>query len=109
MVYRHETERRSATTILNVDDNSATRYARSRLLKQAGFEVIEAETGAAALRIMGERSPQLVLMDVRLPDMSGIDVTRHIKADPASMRTPVVQISATFVTEQDRLTGLDGG
>lgn len=99
----------TTTTILNVDDNDAARYARSRLLRQAGFEVIEASTGAEGLRILAEVAPQLVLMDVRLPDMNGLDVTRRIKSDPASMRTPVVQVSATFVTEQDRIIGLEGG
>jgi PAS domain S-box-containing protein len=99
----------SGVLILNVDDNPATRYTRTRVLQQAGFRVLEAGTASDALRMVRESSPQLVLMDVRLPDMSGIDACRRIKLDPLTMRTPVVQISATFVTESDQAAGLEGG
>jgi len=97
------------TTVLNVDDNPATRYARSRVLRQAGFDVTEAGTGQQALELIGTGNPHIVLLDVRLPDMSGIDVCRQFKADPQTMGIPVIQISATFVTEQDQLLGLEGG
>ena len=95
--------------ILNVDDTESLRYGKSRILKQAGFEVIEAGTAADALRLLREWPLQLVLLDVKLPDMNGIDVCRKIKQDPALRAIPVVQISATFVTEQDREAGLQGG
>ena len=96
-------------TILNVDDTAALRYTKSRMLKHAGFDVIEASGGAEALRLVHEHKPQLVLLDVNLPDMSGLDVCRSIKGDPDTRSIPVVQISATFVTEQDQLMGLEGG
>src|SRR5262249_38063702 len=54
-------------------------------------------------------SPNLVLCDVNLPDMSGIEVCRTLKNDPLTRATPVVQISATFVTPHDQLMGLEGG
>jgi PAS domain S-box-containing protein len=95
--------------ILNVDDTSSSRYTKTRILKQAGYRVIEASTGQDALRAIREESPNLVLCDVNLPDMSGIDVSRAIKADPLTRSTPVVQISATFVTPHDQLMGLEGG
>ena len=98
-----------ASLILNIDDTASSRYTKTRILKQAGYRVIEATTGADALRAVREESPNLVLCDVNLPDMSGIEVCRTIKSDPLTRSTPVVQISATFVTPHDQITGLEGG
>jgi signal transduction histidine kinase len=96
-------------TILNVDDTEAMRYHKTRVLRAAGYEVVEADTGAKSLQLVRELAPDLVLMDVRLPDMSGIDACRQIKSDPATRTIPVIQISATFVTEKDQKSGLLGG
>lgn len=96
-------------TILNVDDTEAMRYQKTRVLRAAGYEVVEADTGAKALRLVRELMPSLVLMDVRLPDMNGIEVTRRIKEDPATRTIPVIQVSATFVTEKDQKEGMRGG
>ena len=94
-------------TVLNVDDDEAARYAKSRWLRHAGFAVIDAGTGAEALQKMEAQRPALVLLDVRLPDMSGIDVCREIKLRwPATM---VLQTSATFMSPGDRVRGLEGG
>lgn len=95
--------------ILNVDDDEASRYAKSRILKRAGYEVTEAGTGGDALRLMNDTQPQLVLLDVKLPDMSGIDVCQKIKADPSSAHVMVLQISASHVTTPDRVLGLECG
>ena len=95
--------------ILNVDDTASSRYTKTRILKQAGYRVIEASTGAEALRLVREETPDLVLCDVNLPDMSGIDVCRTIKLDQQTRSIPVVQISATFVTPNDQIVGLEGG
>ena len=96
-------------TILNVDDDEAGRYVKSRILRRAGFEVIEAGTGADALRLVAEENPQLVLLDVKLPDMSGFEVCRVIKANPSNGDTMVLQVSASRVTTEDRVYGLEGG
>ena len=96
-------------TILNVDDTEAMRYQKTRVLRAAGYQVVEAGTGARALQLAGEMLPDLILMDVRLPDMSGIDACRQIKTDPATRLIPVIQISATFITEKDQQEGLLGG
>jgi PAS domain S-box-containing protein len=96
-------------TIVNVDDTASSRYTKSRILRQAGYTVIEAENGVDGLRLVREHLPQLVVMDVKLPDMSGIDACRQIKADPLTRSIPVVQISATYVTPQDQILGLEGG
>ena len=68
--------------ILNVDDDAANLYAKSRILKRAGYQVIEAGMGIDALRLVKESKPQLVLLDVKLPDINGRDVCRQIKEDP---------------------------
>jgi signal transduction histidine kinase len=96
-------------TILNVDDTEAMRYQKTRVLRAAGYEVTEAGTGARALQLARELLPDLILMDVKLPDMNGIDVCRQIKTDPATQMIPVIQVSATFITEKDQQAGLLGG
>ena len=95
--------------ILNVDDYEAGRYARSRLLKQAGYQVAEAGTGELALELAASMRPLLVLLDVNLPDMSGLEVCRRIKSDPELGSTLVLQVSASAVTSGDRVGGLDNG
>ena len=99
----------SKTTILNVDDYEPGLYAKSRSLRLAGFEVYEAMTGEDALRLTYELKPQLVLLDVNLPDVSGIEICRRIKTDPSVDSILVIQTSATFTEVRDRVRGLEGG
>ena len=95
--------------ILNVDDDAANRYAKSRILKRAGYNVIEAENGTDALKMVKESNPELILLDVKLPDINGLDVCRKIKEDPLSSHIMVLQISASHVTVPDRVLGLACG
>jgi signal transduction histidine kinase len=95
--------------ILNVDDDSASRYAKTRILKRAGYEVLEAGTGEDALKLLQESRPKLVLLDVKLPDINGLEVCRRIKSDPRSSHIMVLQISASRITAPDRILGLDCG
>lgn len=95
--------------ILNVDDHEIGRYAKSRILRQAGFTVHEAATGAEALRLVVQERPALVLLDVQLPDLSGWEVCRRIKSDPALASTLVLHISAAFISSRDKTRGLEGG
>ena len=71
--------------------------------------MLEASTGADALGLVAEVKPQLLLLDVNLPDMSGLDVCRIIKANPSTSDTLVLQISASRITAEDRVFGLEGG
>ena len=95
--------------ILNVDDNEAARYARSRVLQRAGFRVAEAGTGTEALSIVAEQKPALVLLDINLPDMSGIEVTQRIKEDPELVSVAVMQISASSIEDTDHVEALNRG
>jgi DNA-binding response OmpR family regulator len=93
--------------ILNVDDEEAPRYAKTRTLQHAGFTVIEAKTGQEALRKAQELQPSVVLLDVKLPDISGIEVCGKIKRQWPNVF--VLQTSATFTSGADRARGLEGG
>jgi CheY-like chemotaxis protein len=95
--------------ILNCDDTVDTRYAKTRVLRQGGYEVVECDTGQEALKKTRELMPDLVLCDVQLPDMSGLDVCRRIKEDAITGIIPVIQISATFVTKEHQREALKYG
>jgi signal transduction histidine kinase len=95
--------------ILNVDDNDGARYAKTRVLVHAGFEVIEAASGQGALDQVRARGPALVLLDVKLPDINGIEVCSRIKRDPQTRSTLVLQTSAAAVQSLDKVRALDGG
>lgn len=93
--------------ILNVDDDAASLYSKSRILTHSGFRVVEAGTGREALRKAEELQPAVVLLDVKLPDISGIEVCGVVKKQwPHIM---VLQTSATYTTGADRTRGLEGG
>lgn len=95
--------------ILNVDDNAASLYAKTRVLRHAGFTVIEAATGSEALALAAITIPDLVLLDVHLPDLSGYEVCRRLKSEPAMGHVFVLHISASFVEVRHKTRGLEGG
>ncbi|MBF0549187.1 MAG: response regulator [Deltaproteobacteria bacterium] len=95
-------------TILNVDDNEIIRYLVTEILHREGFEVMEAATGNEALRLAA-MIPDLIILDVHLPDMSGFEVCRRIRANPATAAIPILHLSATAVDDESRVTGLDSG
>ncbi|HEY6392908.1 MAG TPA: ATP-binding protein, partial [Bryobacteraceae bacterium] len=96
-------------SILNVDDYAPGLYARSKVLKQAGFQVIEAMTGGQTLELVSARMPAIVLLDVNLPDMSGFEVCEQIKRNPKTASTTVLHISASSAQAQHLVTGLNSG
>ena len=97
------------TLILNVDDNDGARYAKTRILQSAGFDVVEASNGTDALNVVKRGGVALVLLDVKLPDINGIEVCRRIKADPDSAMVLVLQTSAALTGRADKIRGLEGG
>jgi len=99
----------AAPVVLNVDDYPSTRYMRTRILRGAGFNVVEAATGQEALKAASTTRPGVILLDVHLPDMSGFEVCQRLKADPSTAAIPVVHLSASFITPADRAAGLEGG
>jgi PAS domain S-box-containing protein len=103
------TENAHGALILIVDDAEAGRYASARVLGRAGFRVIEAATGTEGLARARAESPDIVLLDVSLPDMSGLDVCRRIKEDAACASSLVIQVSASFVRPSDAVRGLEAG
>jgi PAS domain S-box-containing protein len=95
--------------VLNVDDYEPGRYARTQVLQNAGFAVREAATGAEALSLIAAEGPDIVLLDINLPDINGFEVCRRLKTNPATARLPVLHLSSTFVTAGYRVIGLEGG
>src|SRR5262245_3534188 len=98
-----------ARTILVVDDNPATLYSTARVLRSAGFNVIEADAGQRALELGEKEAIDLVVLDVNLPDMDGFEVCRRLRKNDRTARIPVLHLSATFVKDIDKVHGLEVG
>ncbi len=87
--------------VLIVDDNAKNRKLAAEVLSAGGFETLEAATGAEAIALATERRPDVVLMDLRLPDMDGVEATRTLKTDERTARIPVVAMSALRLEGND--------
>ena len=97
----------SAATILVVDDDAAGRYLKSHILNKAGYQMHQAATGAEALACCRAQLPDLILLDVRLPDINGIELCRQLK--DAYPGLAALQTSAAVTSAHDRAAALDGG
>lgn len=95
--------------LLNVDDHAVARYARSRILTSAGFEVHEAANGEETLEKAAKHRPDLVLLDVHLPDLDGIEVCRRLKQADQKSSVMVLQISASALSAAHAKEALDAG
>lgn len=95
--------------LLVIDDTGANRYAVSRHLKANGYDVIEAATGLAGLDLALQEQPDLIVLDIRLPDISGFDVARRLRADERTADIPILHISASFTDAGSKVRGLDNG
>ncbi|HXJ58068.1 MAG TPA: response regulator [Verrucomicrobiae bacterium] len=98
-----------AAKILIVDDNPVVLFGMSHLLGSAGFVVVQATTGAEGLERAKQTQPDLVLLDVLLPDFNGIELCRKIKADPATQHLFVVLLSSFETSSDSQVTGLEAG
>ena len=99
----------STAVIINVDDHEIARYARTRILRQAGFSVHDAATGTDALRLIAEVEPDILLLDVHLPDMSGIEVCRQLRSQQQYKALIVLQISASAISAPQATVALNTG
>jgi len=87
-----ENEKRK--TILVVDDEAANRHLMETILAAEGGEIVTAADGKQALALVTENPPDLILLDIMMPDMSGFDVLRAMKADAATAGIPVIMVTA---------------
>lgn len=95
--------------ILNVNDSEEPLYVVSVILRAAGYRVIEARTGQQALAMVEEHTPDLLVLDIRLPDINGLEVCRRIRANPKSSNVKVLHTSATLVSLDNKVQSLSGG
>jgi CheY-like chemotaxis protein len=93
--------------ILLVDDSKVIRMENESALQKAGYEVICAEEGEAALKLAGESKPDLILLDMILPKISGPEVLHRLKQNQATSEIPVVVLSS--LTEKNRQKLIDAG
>jgi two-component system cell cycle response regulator DivK len=91
----------SGKTILYVEDNEYNRKIVRRLLGDPSYRLIEAEDGESGVAQAFQELPDLILMDVQLPKMSGLDATRILKADPRTAHIPIIVITS-FALSGDR-------
>ena len=97
--------------VLIVDDNEKNVKLARDVLRYAGFRTVEAGTGGDGLMLAAEHQPDVILMDIRLPDMDGGPVVRLLKGEPRTARIPVVAVTS-FAMKGDRerflAEGFDG-
>jgi len=94
--------------VLIVEDNDKNLKLVRDVLQAKGYRTIEAGTGEDGVRLAGEHHPDLVLMDIQLPGINGIEALRRLRADPATSAIPVAAVTAS-VMQQDRRTITEAG
>lgn len=99
---------RSRHRLLVVNDDPVGRYATVRQLQSAGFPVIEAGTGMEALALADE-SLSAVVLDIHLPDIDGLEVCRRLRRQPTTFKLPVIHLTSAYLTDEDKVRGLDSG
>ena len=100
-----------AATILYIEDNIDNRTLVKRVLQIEGYQVVEAESGFRAFEILRTEIPDLVLMDINLPDMDGYEITTRLKQMPTLARVPVIAMTANVMKgdrEKTLAAGCDG-
>ncbi len=90
------------TSVLYVEDNEYNRKIVRQLLSRTSYRLREAADGEAALGMVREERPDLILMDVQLPKMSGLDVTRALRADPATADVPIIVVTSFALSGDDQ-------
>ena len=98
----------SAKVIMHVEDNEYNRKIVRDLLSKGNYELVEVRDGEAALAELARRRPDLILLDVQLPKLSGLDVARRISSDPALSGIPVIALTS-FALSGDDQRAIDAG
>lgn len=88
--------------ILIVEDDAASRLLATATLEEDGFEVLSVESAEEAMRLIARRKPDLILMDIQLPGMDGLELTRKLKAAHSTARIPVVALTAHTMPLHER-------
>jgi DNA-binding response OmpR family regulator len=97
-----------AHCILVIDDEPAIRETLSDILGRSGFEVMAAGNGAQGLQMVGARLPDLIVLDIRMPGMDGLEVLRRLRSAAGTLSLPVILLTAES-SEADRVVGLELG
>lgn len=98
----------SSKTVLVVEDNDLNMKLFEDLLQTQGYRVLSASHGLDALNLVRQHRPDLVIMDIQLPEISGLEITQVMKADPALRHIPVIAVTA-FAMKGDEERMLQGG
>jgi two-component system cell cycle response regulator DivK len=97
--------------ILLVEDNDNNRLLVRDVLQASGYRVVEATSAEDGLRMAAEQQPALILMDIQLPGMNGIEALQRLRADPGTRGIPVIAVTASAMTQDRRqimAAGFDG-
>ena len=97
--------------ILLVEDTEDNRQIVRDLMESVGYELLEADDGAAGVAMAAEHRPDLILMDIQLPVMDGYEASRRIKADPALRHIPIIAVTSYALSgdeDKTRAAGCDG-
>jgi len=92
----------SAKIILYVEDNEMNRKIVRDLLKRTTYQLIEAHDGETGVALALERRPDLILMDIQLPKISGLEATKKLRADAATAATPIIAITSFALSGDDQ-------
>jgi two-component system, cell cycle response regulator DivK len=92
----------SARTILYIEDNEVNRKIVRDLLRRTSYRLLEAHDGEAGVAAALAERPDLILMDIQLPKISGIEATRRLRADPATAATPIIAITSFALSGDDQ-------
>ncbi len=95
--------------ILVVDDEADATRLFYEVFTRKGYEVIEAPDGQTGLRLAQEKNPDVILLDIDLPDINGFEVCRLLKTDPATANIPIIFVSAHFMDENSKVKALSIG
>jgi CheY-like chemotaxis protein len=101
----------AGNSVLVVDDNPANADLVSFILAKTGYDVYVAVDAVEAMALVAERSPKLIMMDLQLPGMDGLELTRRLKADPATRQIIIIALTAYAMKgdeERAREAGCDG-